>query len=59
MQKIDLMIWNLEEFKAMVSDYFKILEARRTGSMFKYYPFNLIMTKLIKPDLTVICEKSK
>lgn len=51
--------WVLKEFKEMVSDYFEILEAEKTSSMFKYYPYNLILTKFIKPDITIICKKNK
>lgn len=49
--------WTITEFKDLVSDYFEIMDAKKTSSMFKYYPYNLILTKVIKPDLTIICEK--
>lgn|GEM_PF-6119469 len=49
--------WTLTEWTQMVEAYFKIIDARKDCAMFNYYPFNLLLAKILKPDMTVIARK--
>lgn len=49
--------WTLEQFANLVGTYFEIDEAKKSSSMFNYYPFNKITTMFLKPDLLIIAHK--
>lgn len=49
--------WTLEEFTTLVSHQFAVLDARRSGSFFRYYPANFLIARLLKPELLVVAEK--
>ncbi len=51
--------WNRQEFEKLVTQFFDVTDIRRAGSLFKYYPLNLVLSKVIKPDLLAVCKKSQ
>ncbi len=51
--------WGREEFERLVSQFFEITDIRHAGSLFNYYPLNLALCRIIKPDLLITCKKSE
>ena len=49
--------WTQKEFKYFVDRYFYTTLLNPPSSMFKYYPFNLILSHIIKPDITLLGVK--
>lgn len=50
--------WSVEDFKNIVGKYFEVDLIKKSSGMFKYYPFNIFLTKFIKPDIIVFgCKK--
>jgi SAM-dependent methyltransferase len=49
--------WTLSEFTHIIQKYFNIEFAKKSSSMFNYYPFNLVTTLFLKPDLLIIGSK--
>lgn len=48
--------WNLETFRLLISKYFKVELSKNYGALFNYYPYNLVLSKIIKPDLLIIAK---
>lgn len=51
--------WDKEGLEKLLIHYFDVIDVKPSASMFKYYPFNLILSKMIKPDLLAICKNKK
>lgn len=49
--------WTLAEFRSLVERYFAVVELYRSGSMFRYYPLNLLAARLLKPEILLIAQK--
>jgi SAM-dependent methyltransferase len=49
--------WTLDQFKKIVGRLFNTIVVEKSSSMFNYYPFNLITTKFLKPDLLFLGTK--
>jgi SAM-dependent methyltransferase len=46
--------WSLSDFGMMVRSHFSPVVISKSSSMFNYFPFNLVLARLIKPDLIFI-----
>lgn len=55
--KTHLIEWTIQEYDVLLSAYFKKVSLKYDCSMFKYYPFNIILRYLFRPDLTFIGTK--
>jgi 2-polyprenyl-3-methyl-5-hydroxy-6-metoxy-1,4-benzoquinol methylase len=49
--------WSLNQFKKIMGRTFSTIIAEKSSSMFNFYPFNVITTKFLKPDLLYIGTK--
>lgn len=49
--------WSPNEFKKMLEKHFEVSLAEKNSAMFNYYPWNLILTKIIKPDMLFVGKK--
>lgn len=50
--------WTSSEFRSLVERYFAVVELCRSGSMFRYYPLNLVAARLVKPEILLVAQKS-
>lgn len=46
--------WTLEEFRERMRPYFEEIDLRKDSAMFNYYPWNALLTKVFKPDLSFV-----
>lgn len=49
--------WRLKGFKEIVGRYFQVELAKKSSSMFNYYPFNFFLVNFLKPDILIIGRK--
>ena len=55
--KTHLHEWRLGEFSRIVGRYFKVGVAKKSSSMFNYYPYNFFLVNFLKPDLLIVGKK--
>ncbi len=53
-----LIEWTRHEFESLISERFKIISSFRAASMFNYYPLNLFLTKIFRPELCIVAQKN-
>lgn len=53
-----LIEWTQHEFESLISKKFKIVSSFKAGSMFNFYPLNIVLTKMLTPELCIVAKKN-